>query len=68
MGSRAGMEPVAKRKSHCCCRESKPGRPAPSSVTILTELSRLLVSSVSQSYFKIDGQSVSLGVETLQDS
>jgi len=33
-GPRAGLEAVAKRKIPCPCRESNPGRPAGSLVTI----------------------------------
>jgi hypothetical protein len=40
---RAGLDAVAKRMNLCSSRESKPGRLAHSAVTILTELSRLLV-------------------------
>jgi len=38
MGSRAGLDAVAKRKNPCPCRESNPGRTAFSLVTILVEL------------------------------
>jgi hypothetical protein len=42
VGPRVGMEVVAERKKEFCpCRESNPGRPARSLVTILTELSQL---------------------------
>jgi hypothetical protein len=40
--SRSGMEAVAKKKNPCPYRESKPGPPARSLVTILTEIFRLL--------------------------
>jgi hypothetical protein len=36
----AGLEEVAKRKIPSPCRESKPGRPAPSFVAVPNELSR----------------------------
>jgi len=39
---RAVLDAVEKRKKPCICQESKPGHPAHSIVTILTELSRLL--------------------------
>jgi hypothetical protein len=42
MGPSDGLNAVAKRKKSLPCWESKPGRPASSIVTILTELSRLL--------------------------
>jgi hypothetical protein len=45
MGPWAGIDAVAKRKNSSPCRESNPGCPDPSLVTILTELedmSRLL--------------------------
>jgi len=35
----AGLDAVAKTTNPCSCRESNPGRPASSLVTILTELS-----------------------------
>jgi hypothetical protein len=38
----SGMDAVAKRRILCPFRESNPGRPVQSLVTILTELSRLL--------------------------
>jgi len=40
MGPRADPESVAKRKKSLPCRESDPGRPTHSLVTILTQLSR----------------------------
>jgi hypothetical protein len=43
MGHRAGLEAVEKRKIPIPCRESNPGRPPRSLVTILTELFRLLL-------------------------
>jgi len=46
MGPRAGLDAVAKRKIICPCQESKPGHPARSLVTVLTELSHLLSESV----------------------
>jgi hypothetical protein len=40
MGPRVGVDEAAKRKSPYPCRGSKPGRPARSLVTMLTELAR----------------------------
>jgi hypothetical protein len=40
---RAGLDAVAKRKISSHCRESNPDRPAPSLVTILIELSGLIL-------------------------
>jgi len=42
VGPRAGLDAVGKRKSSYSCRQSNPGRPDRSSVTILTELPSLL--------------------------
>jgi hypothetical protein len=42
-GTRADLNAVVKRNNPCPCRESNPGRPSRSSVTILTELFRLLL-------------------------
>jgi hypothetical protein len=41
VGTRAGMDAMARRKIPCLCRESNPGRPSRSLVTILTELTQL---------------------------
>jgi len=41
VGPRAGPDAMVKRKILCPCRESNPGRPARSLVTVLTELRRL---------------------------
>jgi hypothetical protein len=38
VGPRANLDAVGKRESPCPCRESKPSRPARSSVTILTDI------------------------------
>jgi hypothetical protein len=43
VGSRAGLDAVAERKNFCPCRDSKPSRLARSLVSLVTELSRLLV-------------------------
>jgi hypothetical protein len=43
MGPRAGVDDVAKTEDACPCRETNPGRPSRSLVTILTELSWLRV-------------------------
>jgi len=40
VGPRAGQDPAAKRKIPCSCRESNPGCPVRSLVTILTEATR----------------------------
>jgi hypothetical protein len=42
MYPRAGLDAVVKRRSACPCQEWNPGRPARSTVTKLTEPSRLL--------------------------
>jgi len=42
MGTRVGVDAVAKRKNPCICRESNPGSPVRSRVTVLTELHRPL--------------------------
>jgi hypothetical protein len=42
VGPRAGLDAEVKWRNPCPCRESNPARPAPSLVTILTELTRLL--------------------------
>jgi hypothetical protein len=49
VGPRAGLDAVAKRKTLYPCRDSNPGRPVRSLVTILTELSRLLVTDADPS-------------------
>jgi len=41
VGSRVGLDAVAKRKIPSSCRDSKSGRTARSLVTILTKVSRL---------------------------
>jgi hypothetical protein len=38
VGPRTGLDVVAKKENPCSCREWNPGRPASSSVTILTEI------------------------------
>jgi len=38
VGRRAGLDAVAKREKKSPCLESTSGRPAPSSVTVLTEV------------------------------
>jgi hypothetical protein len=43
VGHRAGLDTVAERRNPSPCRESNPIRPVRSLVTILTELSRLLL-------------------------
>jgi len=42
MGPRADLDAVAKKKKNPCpCRKSNPGRPACSSVIILTEMTEI---------------------------
>jgi hypothetical protein len=73
VGPRAGLDASVKRKCLTLCRESNPGRPAPSLVTILTELPRLpllkinrieimklVIMTLLQIYFPVDHCSVSL--------
>jgi hypothetical protein len=43
---RVGLDAVNKRKIPCPCRDSNPGLPSRNLVTILTELSRLRVTSI----------------------
>jgi hypothetical protein len=43
VGSRAGLDAVAKKKNPCLCRESNPGRPSHSLDITVTELSRLKI-------------------------
>jgi uncharacterized membrane protein YphA (DoxX/SURF4 family) len=45
VGSKTGLDAVAKRKIPLHCRETKPGCPARSLFTVLAELPRLLVTS-----------------------
>jgi hypothetical protein len=44
VGLRTNLDAVAKRRISYPCREKNPGRPAHNLVTILTELSRVLIS------------------------
>jgi len=40
VGPRVGLDVVAKRKNPCPCKESNPGFPSQSLITILTQLSQ----------------------------
>jgi hypothetical protein len=45
MGSRAGLDVMARRKGPCRCQESNPVRSARSLLTMLTELRQLLLNA-----------------------
>jgi hypothetical protein len=52
-GPRPCLDKVAKRNIPCPCRESNPGRSAHSRVTILTELSRLILEETEISFLYV---------------
>jgi len=43
VGPRAGLDAVLKKQSPCPCWDSNSGQPAPNTIPILTEPSRMLI-------------------------